>query len=565
VSVPERAEAVVVGLGAAGGIIAEQLATAGLQVVALDKGPAHGEDELRFKHDEIRYYSRGALVPQLSTDPITWRPNEQTTARLLPWADGALGTSEPLHLPPSVGVGGGTLHWGGACWRHRAADFRMRSTIEERHGSQALDEDSTMVDWPIGYDDLEPYYDRVEWQLGVSGQAGNVDGELQAGGNHHEAPRRRGYPMPPLRRAAADERFVAACLTLGLKPFPQPAAIASVDYGELEACVYCGFCHGYLCHVGAKQSSAVTCVRRALATGNLDVRPLTRVLHVNRDQGRVRGVAYVGPDGTAGEVEAELVVLACYALENTRLLLVSGINASGEVGRHFMTHSFGWATGVLPEYCNPFMGPLVGASIVDDYQGELVPDNDDGVVWGSVITSFPGDTQPIEAAHSLPPHLPRWGKAFKHWLTENYRRLFSMHNQIPTFPSRSHYCDLDPEVRDPWGQPALRITHDWSRHDLAALRYFSPVKRRIADAMGALDWWEEPSPPRYHLSTHEAGTHRMGENPATSVVDPFGESHECAGLYVVGGGQFPTLAGYNPTETLQALAYLSADHMLDRA
>lgn len=562
----EHADAIVVGLGAAGGVIAEQLASAGVRVLAFDKGPMHSAEEFRYKHDEIRYYSGGQLVPQLSTDPVTWRPNERTKARLLPWATGLLGSSEPLHLPPSIGPGGGTLHWGGASWRHRESDFKMRSTIVERFGSDVLPAHSTMVDWPLNYSDLEPYYDRVEWELGVSGLAGNVNGDICEQGNLFEEPRQRGYPMPPLRRAAADDRFRGACRRIGLHPFQQPAAIASVPYKSLSPCESCGFCHGYLCHVNAKQSSRVTSVAAALTTGNLDMRPVTRVFRVNRDddRSRVKGVSYFDSEGAAHDAEADLVILACYALENSRLLLASGINANGEVGQHFMTHSFGWCTAVLPEYSNPFMASLVAASVVDDMNGELVPDNSEGTVWGSVITSIPGDMQPIEAAHNLPPDLPRWGKVFKDWFAENYRRLFGIHNQIPSFPSRRYYCDLDPDVRDGHGQPALRITHDWADHDVAALRYFEGVKRRICQEMGALQFWTEPLPPPYHLSTHEVGTHRMGEDPDSSVVDVFGELHACRGLYAAGGGQFPTLSGYNPTETLQALAYLSADHILGR-
>lgn len=562
----ERAEAIVVGLGAAGGIIAEQLTAAGVRVLAFDKGPMHSAEEFRFKQDEVRYYSRGSLVPQLRTDPVTWRPDQATEARLLPWATGVLGNSEPLHLPPSIGPGGGTLHWGGASWRHRQSDFAMRSSIVDRFGVDALPADCTMVDWPVGYADLEPYYDRVEWELGVSGLAGNVDGAACAEGNRFEEPRRRGYPMPPLRRAAADDRFREACERLGYHPFQQPAAIASVPYKSLNACVSCGFCHGYLCHVDAKQSSRVTSVAAALKTGNLDVRTASRVWAVNRDKTgtRVKGVSYFDADGVSHDVESDLVVLACYALENSRLLLASGINRNGEVGRHFMTHSFGWCSAVLPEYSNPFMASLVAASVVDDLNCDGVPDNDEGVLWGSVITSIPGDLQPIEAAHNLPAELPRWGQAFKDWFAENYRRLFGIHNQIPSFPSRRHYCDLDPTVRDAFGQPALRITHDWAEHDIAALRYFETVKRDICTEMGAEQFWTEQLPPPYHLSTHEVGTHRMGEDPDASVVDVFGESHECRNLYVVGGGQFPTLSGYNPTQTIQALAYLSADHLLDR-
>jgi gluconate 2-dehydrogenase alpha chain len=559
-------DAIVVGLGAAGGIIAEQLARAGLKVTALDKGPHYPEDYFRFKHDEIRYYTRGSLVPHLSTDPITWRARDGDTATLLPWASGPLGTSEPLHLPPSIGTGGGTLHWGGACWRFRQADFCMRSTILQRFGKDALPTDSTMVDWPVTYQDLEPYYDRVEWELGVSGQAGNIGGERIPGGNPFEEPRNRGYPMPPLHSTAGTGRFVEATERLGYHPFPQAAAIASVDYKALKPCVYCGFCHGYPCHVGAKQSTHVTSIPGALATGNLRILPFSRVYRVNRESpsGHVTGLSYFDAGGHARELTADLVVLACFALENSRLLLLSGIDGNGQVGKHFMTHCFGWFTGVVPEWINPFMGPLVAAHIVDDLTSELIPDNDDGVLWGSPLTSFPGDTQPIEAARNLPPTLPRWGLELKHWLSNNYRRLFSMHTQTPSFPYREGYCDLDTHVKDPYGLPALRITHDWMPHDIKALQFFSRVRRRIADEMGMEEYWEEACPPPYHLSTHEVGTHRMGLDRTASVVDPFGECHHCKGLYVVGGGQFPTLPAYNPTETIQALAFLTADRILGR-
>src|SRR5919205_2209954 len=317
---PETAEAIVIGLGASGGIIAEQLTKAGIRVLALDKGPVHTSEEFTFKQDEVKYYSRGSLVPQLATDPVTWRPDDTSTARLLPWAAGVRGNSEPLHLPPSIGPGGGTLHWGGASWRHRDADFRMKSLIEDRFGPHALDEDSTMVDWPIGYDDLEPYYDRVEWELGVSGRAGNVKGAPDPEGNPYESRRERGFPMPPLRTAPADDRFKAACQRLGYRPFQQPAAVASTDYKSLKGCEYCGFCHGFLCHVNAKQSSRITSVEAALQTGNLEIRSNSRAFRLDRDPSgrRITGVSYFDPDGNVHQVQSNLVVVACYALENSR-------------------------------------------------------------------------------------------------------------------------------------------------------------------------------------------------------------------------------------------------------
>jgi len=560
----ERTDAIVVGLGASGAIIAEKLATAGAKVIGFDKGAHFSEEDFRFKHDELRYYSRGALVPDMSVNPITWRAADRHEASILPWASGPAGSSEPLFGLPSYGTGGGSVHWGGLSWRFRQADFRMRSAIIERFGQDALPEDTTLVDWPISYEDLEPYYDCVEWEQGVSGQAGNVNGEILEGGNPFESPRKRGYPMPPLRRGAADARFVEAGKRLGYHPFPQPAAIASVDLNGRSACVYCGFCHGFPCHVNAKTSTQVTSIPTALATGNLEIRPFTRVFQVNRDSTRRRvvGVSYFDADGRVRELEADVVVLAAYSLENTRLLLVSGINENGQVGQHFMTHNFGWFNGILPEWTNPFMGPLTAASTIDDVTSELIPDNEEGVLWGSPIISFPGDIQPIEAVHNMSPTAPRWGEGFKDWLRENYRRLFRMYSETTNFPSQRHYCDLDPKITDPFGQPALRVTHDWDERDIKSVKVLSKIKRAIAEEMGMIEWWEHSPAPFYHLGTHEVGTHRMGEDPSTSVVDPFGESHECKGLYVVGGGQFPSYGAYNPTETIQALAYFTADHLV---
>jgi gluconate 2-dehydrogenase alpha chain len=560
----DAADAIVVGLGSAGGILAERLTGAGLRVVALEKGPDYEQADFEIKHDEIRYYGRGAIVANTSTDPVTWRPASDRTARVLPWSAGPLGTDEPLYGLPSIGTGGGTLHWGCAAYRFREAEFRMRSAIVERFGAGALPEDTTLADWPIAYADLEPYYERAEYEQGVAGEAGNLRGTIQPRGNPFESPRASEYPMPPVQQCAGDHRFVEATRRLGYHPFRQPLAINSVEYGGRAACVNCGFCHGYPCHVGAKSTTQATSIPRARATGNLDLRPFSRVFRIHRDAQRVTGVSYFDADGAVREVHAPLVVLTAYALENVRLLLLSQINRNGQVGRHFMTHNFGWATSVLPERTNPFMGAFNGSSAIDDLTSERVPDNDRGVVWGAPIISVTGDLQPIEAFHNMPPHAPRWGQGLKDWLRDNYRRLHRMYSQTTNFPSPRHHCDLDPHVKDRWGQPALRITHDWDDIDARTVEFLGTFKRRIAEEMGALDFWQDGGRPPYHLSTHDVGVHRMGEDPATSVTDRYGEVHECPGLFAVGGGGFPSYGGYNPNLTIQALAYFSADALLDR-
>lgn len=562
----QQVDVVVVGAGAAGAIVAAELAKGGAHVVVLDKGPHYTSEDFKLKHDEIRYYARGAIVPHVTTDPMTWRPDDASESQILPWVSGPLGTANPLHLPPSLGTGGGSIHWGGACWRFRETEFRMKSTIVDRLGADALPENHTLVDWPIGYQDLEPYYDKVEWELGISGQASNLGGVIRADGNPWEAPRNRDYPMPPLRAGAADNYFVEACQRLGYHPFRSAAAIASVPFKGRPACVYCGFCHGFPCHVDAKTSTHVAILPEGLATGNLDIRDHCRVYRVNRsgDGRRALGVSYFDAEGHSADLEADTVVLACYSLENARLLLASGINKNGQVGKHYMTHAFGFFMGVLPDYTNPFMGPLVAASAIEDFSGELVHEHDPSVLWGAPIISWTGDYQPIEVAHAMPAAAPRWGSGFKRWMHENYRRVWAMYSQTANIPTTASYVDLDAVATDPFGQPVLRMTHEWGEADKRAVSFLLGIKRKIGKEMGLVTQWEEDPAPDYHLSTHEVGTHRMGEDPQTSVVDIFGRSHECQNLYVIGGGQFPSYHGYNPTQTIQALAYMTSDQMLDR-
>jgi gluconate 2-dehydrogenase alpha chain len=563
---PKKPDVIVVGLGAAGAVVASELAQAGARVVGLEKGAHFSPDAFTLKQDEIRYPVRGATLPTMASDPITWRPDDSHEATLLPWAHGPNGAADPIHLPPALGTGGGTIHWAGACWRFREADFRMRSVISDRLGEAALPDDNTLVDWPFGSEELEPYYDRVEWELGISGRAGNIQGALQNGGNPYEAPRARDYPMPPVPAGGADQLFADACRRLGYHPFPMPAAIASEPFKGRSGCVNCGFCHGFPCHVGAKTSSHVAALPQGLASGNLEVREHCRVyrLHRSDDGRRITGVSYFDAAGRSVDIEADLVVLACYALENARLLLASGINANGEVGQHLMTHILGRFRTVLPETTNPFVGSMAASSAIEDFTGELVHEHDPEALWGAPIISSPGDLQPIEASEWLPPDVPRWGQGFKDWMARDYRRVWNAYSQTSNLPSRRFYVDLDPQVKDRFGEPALRMTHSWTDEDARMVGFLATVKRKIAAEMGAVTSWEEPYKPHYNMSTHEVGTHRMGEDPERSVVDIYGRSHECSNLFVIGGGQFPSYSCYNPTQTIWALSYLTADHLLDR-
>src|SRR6516164_7341282 len=283
----DRTDVVIVGVGAAGGILAAELSKAGMKVTGLERGPRLTTEDFT-PHDELRFFQRQDL-----------RPNAKVRAEPLPTL--AYGNQ----------AGGGSVHYGAVSWRLHEDDFRARSQTIERYGASAIPEDSSLADWPLNYADLEPYYDRAEYELGVSGKAGNVQGRKIDGGNVFEAPRKREYPLPPLLDDQAGIWFNAAAKKLGYHPFPTPRAIISQPYNGRPACTYCGFCQAFGCHVGAKSSILVTKLPEADATGNFKLVTGAMCYRVNSDNsGRVTGVSYYGADHSDNTIEADLVILS---------------------------------------------------------------------------------------------------------------------------------------------------------------------------------------------------------------------------------------------------------------
>src|ERR1700739_4517039 len=213
----EKTDVVIVGVGAAGGILAAELGKAGMKVIGLERGPRLTTEDFT-PHDELRFFQRQDLRPNIKRQPVTWRPNADTRAEPL------------LTLAYGNSAGGGTVQYGAVSWRLHEDDFRARSQTIERYGASAIPEDSSLADWPLSYSDLEPYYDRAEYELGVSGKAGNLQGNKINGGNVCEPPLRRDYPRPPLRDDQSGVIFHDAANNLGYHPFPTPRAILSQDY-----------------------------------------------------------------------------------------------------------------------------------------------------------------------------------------------------------------------------------------------------------------------------------------------------------------------------------------------
>src|SRR5579864_8321770 len=344
----EKTDVVIVGMGAVGGILAAELGKAGMKVIGLERGPRLTTADFT-AHDELRYFERQDLRPNIKREPVTWRPNANAHAAPMPV------------LNNGNQAGGGTVHYGTLSWRMHEDDFRVRSKTIERYGASAIPSDSSLMDWPVSYGELEPFYDRAEYELGISGKAGNIQGKKIEGGNVFEAPRQREYPLPPLMVDQSGLLFEEGAKKLGLHPFSSPRAIVSQPYNNRPGCTYCGFCQAFGCHVGAKSSILVTKLPEADSSGNFKLITGAMCYRVNSDNnGKVTGVSYYGPDRSDNTIEADLVILTPFIYDNTRLLLLSktarfpdGLaNSSGQVGKHIMTHI---RSRVIVAFDDPFV------------------------------------------------------------------------------------------------------------------------------------------------------------------------------------------------------------------
>jgi gluconate 2-dehydrogenase alpha chain len=516
--------------------------------------------------DELRFFQRQDTRPNPKRQPVTWRPNADARAtplRVLNYGNQA---------------GGGSVHYGAVSWRFHEDDFRARSHTIERYGAKAIPEDTSLADWPLTYAELEPYYDKAEYDLGVSGKAGNINGMIVEGGNPFEAPRKREFPLPPLHDDQAGRLFDEAANKLGYKPFSSPHAIISRDYKGRAACTYCGFCQGFGCYNGAKSSTLVTHLPLADATGNFRLITLAMVYRVNSDNsGRATGVSYYGPDGSDNTIEAEIVILAPFVFDNTRLLLLSktakfpnGLaNSSGHVGKHFMAHIAPRVFAAFDDrYVNNYMGPNAQKHSFDEFNGDNFDHKDVGFIRGSNIAVATAGLEggPIASAMGLvpPPGTPTWGAAYRDFFSKYFARHLVLLSEIENLPYPDHTIDLDPDVKDAWGLPAPRVTYDWHRqNENKQVEFIQPKLDELARAMGATHVWRAP------LGAGQPGPHpqggtRMGNNPRTSVVNMYSQSWNVPNLFIVGSSTNPSMSGFNPTLTIQALAYMTSDAIANR-
>src|SRR5579863_4070577 len=527
----------VIGAGAAGGVMAKELSTAGFRVVVLEQGPYLNERD--YKHDEIRYTYQPGLTNDAKIQPITFRRNESEQAK-------------PLKaIQYGRQVGGGSVHFTANYWRFHESDFEERSQYGEVAGA-------ALADWPIKYADLEPYYTKAEYDLGISGLAG---------ANPFEAPRSKPYPLPPMPVKSSGVLFERAAKRLGLHPYPAPVAILSQPYLGRAACANCGMCEFFGCEMGAKSSTLVSVIPIAEKTGRCEIRPNSYVRKLETDtRGRITGAIYFDAQKREVFQRAKVVVLCANGVESAKLLLLSksnlfphGLaNSSGLVGKNLMWDNGSSSSALFEHPLNEYKGILVTRLIHDFYAA----DPRRGFYGGGAIDAR-FDFYPAGfALGGLPDDVPNWGLEYKKAVGQYFTRTMTLLSHSTSLPMEKNNVTLDPTLKDEWGLPAARITFDLHPDDLATMKWLVEREREILDAAGAKKVWSFPIEPSIMPSRHLMGTCRMGTDANKSVVDPFGNSHDVPNLFIVDGSNFVTSARQQPTATIQALAYRAAEHIV---
>ena len=572
-------DVVLVGLGWTGGILAKELTQAGVKVVALERGEMRTPEQdftVPRIRDELRYSSRNDLTQNTQRDTLTIRNNVSQDA--LPMR--RLGS-----FLPGEGVGGAGAHWNGQTWRWNDTEFKIRSRYEERYGKKYIPEDMTIQDWGITYAELEPYYEKFERTAGVSGKAGNLRGQTQPGGNPFEGPRASEYPLPPLNQSLACDLFSQAAKSQGYHPFPRPTANASRAYtnpdgSKFGACEYCGFCERFGCEANAKGSPLITVIPIAMRNPNFELRTNAWVTKVLKDSSgkKVTGVTYTNTlNGEEFEQPAGMVVLTAYAINNVHLMLLSGIgkpydpvSQTGLVGKNYCYQTGAGATLFFDDkQFNPFMSTGGLNVTMDDFNYDWNFDRaPHGFVGGFTVAGGMTNGRPI-SYRPMPAGTPQWGSEWKAASAKWYNSAMNISSSGSVMANRYNYFELDPNYRNAFGLPLMRMTFDYKPNEhkmgqLAAQTINNIAKSMNPTKMNPAVARTEPWSVVPYQSTHNTGGTIMGTNPGNSVVNKYLQSWDCHNLFVMGAGVFPHNSAYNPTGPVGALAYWAADAIKNR-
>ncbi len=527
----ERADVLVIGSGAAGAAVAWRLAEQGAKVVCLEQG------------DWVNPAEYPATRPDCEAQAFRGRwgfsPNGRKRPEDYPVVEA--GTSPPRIFMFNA-VGGSTIHYTAHFPRFLPSDFRVRTL------------DSVADDWPITYQDLEPYYDLNDRMMGVSGLAGDP-------ANPPRSPR----PTPPLPLGKVGETMARGFKKLGWHWWVADNGIVSRPYDGRPACNLHGKCH-LGCAIGAKSSTDVTYWPKAVKKGVV-LKTWARVREVSVDaQGRARGALYYDRQGTPHEQLARIVVICCNGVGTPRLLLNSAsklfpgglANSSGLVGRNFMIHAFRDMAGVFKEEMDGHIGPFGAPSYSQQfYETDLKR----GFVRGYTLQTLRTYGPLSHAQGSFGREPVRWGAGHHRALRRYFPHLIGFSILGEDLPEERNRVELDPEVTDSSGIPAPRAIYHYSENSLKMLEHGAVMCRQVLEAAGAVEFLDTgPMQPGYHLM----GTARMGNDPKRSVVNAWNQAHDVKNLFMVDGSSFVTSAGVNPTSTIGALALRCADGIWER-
>ncbi|WP_252108116.1 MULTISPECIES: GMC family oxidoreductase [unclassified Halomonas] len=565
-------DVVLVGFGWTSAIMGMELTDAGLNVLALERGedrdtvPDFAYPKMA---DELTYGVRYKLMQRPAKSTLTVRHNVGDMA--VPYRH--LGS-----FLPGDGVGGAGTHWNGHTWRPQPQELRLKSYVEENFGADIIPDEMTIQDFGVSYDELEPFFDYFEKVAGISGKAGNLNGEIQEGGNPFEGWRSDEYPMPPLARTYNDTLFADVARSEGYHPFPLPAANASVAYTnpygmQLGPCNFCGFCERYGC-LNYSKSSPQTCILGALKRReNFSYRTQSEVLRVELDSDgeRAIGVTYIDPEGNEVFQPADLVILGAYSLHNVHLMLVSGIGTpynpetgDGVVGKNYAYQMNGGSSLYFRDKeFNPFIGAGGNGEVINDFGVEQIDFAQEGFIGGSYINAAMTNGQPIRNM-PLRAGAPSWGEGWKQAVQETYGHVMSIGSHGSNMSYRDCYLDLDPNYTDDHGRPLMRMTFDWKANDVRMTQFMKQKIDTLSKALGPDDYrlsfkdFDTRYDVRPYQTTHNVGGAIMGTDPSSSALNRYLQSWDVHNVFVMGASAFPQNLQYNPTGLVGALAYWSA-------
>ena len=565
-------DVVIIGLGWTGSMLAQELTDAGLNVVAIERGPwrdTASDFPTTYAQDELRYHIRHDLFLRPAQQTLTFRHNvRQTALPIRTWGS---------FMPPN-GVGGAGVHWNAQTWRYLPSDFVLRSHLTQRYGAGFLPDDMTIQDWGVTYDELEPHYDRFEYLCGTSGYAGNLQGQKRDGGNPFEGARSRDYPTPPQKQPFAPTLWAKAARDMGYHPFPQPSGNLSQAYTNplgvtLGPCTYCGFCEWFGCGNYSKASPQTTLLPVLMRKSNFEARTMCNVTRINLDNTgkRATGVTYVDAQGNEWEQPGELVLLCAFQLFNVHLLLLSGIGTpydpatgKGVVGRNFSYQVTSNVNVFFDKdfYFNTFIASGAIGMCIDEFNGDNFDHSKLGFVGGGYIGAVQTGGRPIQGT-MVPKGTPTWGAAWKRAVAANYLSSYQTVTHGSSYSYRDCFFDLDPTYTDAYGNKLMRMTFDFHPNELKMSQYLTDRVAEITQRMGPRSLEKYPRTGPYDVTkyqtTHVCGGAVMGTDPTTSVVNRYLQSWDVPNLFVTGATVFPQNAGYNPTGTIGALTYWAAD------